>query len=282
MNRYRKAGLALLIVVALAGCRATTQSNEVGVHINGDVIIPTDPSIAGCVEPGKNQWIGWGDSAHLYPAGQRSYKFGTGSGEDFPGIPVVSSDGVEMTQSGTVTFYLNQTCKTLKAFHQQIGSKTYNGHAGYVDSGDFAGWDGLLDTYIGGPLYNVVNDIEGAKTSTDLYRSPTIRAAMEKPISAALPAAVKGLAHGDYFVNFAVSLRKPTAPAKIVGAYTDQAAAIQEKVAQDNRNLTARSQYQTVKDCKADGISESVCAFLYAVNTGHVSVIPAGAGVAIK
>src|SRR5438128_11221766 len=86
MQRTRKALGCAVLLLALTACRGNTDVNEIGVHVTGSDVIPTSQHVAGCVQPGHNQYIGLGDKLYLYPAGQRTFTFDSKNGSDFPPI----------------------------------------------------------------------------------------------------------------------------------------------------------------------------------------------------
>jgi hypothetical protein len=277
----RKLAALPVLLLLLTGCYHSTDTQEVAVHQHGSVMFPTDQDLAGdCMRPGQTKALGVGDKGLDYPAGQRSYKFGTGRGQDMPGVHVITKDGAQMTMTGVVTFYLNTDCDVLRRFHTQIGSKDWDGQPAYVNDG-YQGWDAMLDVYIGQQLRNVVNDAAGGQDSSALYKDPTIRRELQGPIGAELPKAVRDFAHGPYFRDFTVELNQPQAPAALVKAYNDRVAAVQENRAQAARNTTALTQLDQLKACKRAGMAESTCAFIYAVNTGRVTAIPQGSAVTL-
>jgi regulator of protease activity HflC (stomatin/prohibitin superfamily) len=284
MKRHvKKKHLVLMAVMALAltGCRANTQSNEVAVHVTGYDIFPTDAKVKDCINPSTNKYIGIGDDAYVYPAGQRSFTFDSKNGADFPPIAVVSKDNVTMTLSGTISFYLNTDCKTLMKFHQQIGSKNWNGHAAYVNGGNYDGWINMLDVELGKPLQNSLTDVANNFSYLDLYTKAEVRQTLEGTLAKTIESRVNDLTGGDYFNDFKVLLNKPAAPQNIVDALEAQAAAIQQNLAQRNLNATALTGYQQIVQCKRLGISEPECVLLFAINSGKITLVPYGSAAVV-
>lgn len=266
--------LGALCAVALTGCRASTEVSQVGVHVNGYDLIPTGATVADCIPPSTNRYIGLGDDAYYYPAGQRTFTFDTKRGSDFPPIEVVSKDKVTLTYTGSVTFYLNTDCKTLKAFHTAIGTKDWGGHRAYINDG-YDGFRNMLDVIFGKPAQNALSDTAVQFPYLDQYTGAK-RSEIEKEIAGTLEQRVKDFAGGDYFQRFKVLLNKPTAPEAIVKALEDQQAAVQENVAQKAKNATALTAYQQIQECKKLGNSEATCVTLYEVNSGKVTNVVIG------
>ncbi len=273
-KRVRTALLVGVCALALTGCRAGTQSNEVGVHVTGYDIFPTDAKVTDCIKPSTNKYIGMGDDAYYYPAGQRSFTFDTKRGSDFPPIEVVSSDSVTMTYTGSVSFYLNTDCNTLKKFHTAIGSKDWNGHKAYINDG-YEGFTNMLDVIFGKPAQNALTDTAVKYPYLQQYKG-AVRSAVENQIASTLEQRVKDFAGGDYFKNFHVLLNKPTAPDAIIKALEDQQAAVQENLAQVAKNATALTAYAQIQECKKLGNSEATCVTLYEINSGKVTNVVIG------
>ena len=274
--RRRVRLLALsMAMLALAGCRTNTEANEAAVHVTGYDIIPTSAKVKDCVDPSTNKYIGFGDKAYMYPAGQRTYKFDAGEKADHVPVEIVTKDNVTMTLTGVITFYLDTDCATLMKFHTEIGSKLWYGKHAYLNDGD-EGWNDMLDVYLGNTLKNVLSDFAAPYDSTRLYGQAEIRRQLQDIVAREMPKQVQALAHGPYFLNFTVSLNKPEAPEKIKEALEERTRQEQLRSAQVAANNTDIEKYKTVQNCKKAGLSESTCAFIYAVNSGHVEAVPQG------
>jgi hypothetical protein len=116
----RKLALALLlftVAVSTTACATTPNAGEVGVIRNGKAWYwPFDwfdnHKIRGIVANGSgNTWTGLGSDVHYYPVAtqQRFFRLATCGddicpGADGPSITVPTSDGVEVTISGTFFF----------------------------------------------------------------------------------------------------------------------------------------------------------------------------------
>lgn len=281
MNRTRtRLAVGALALLTLAACRTNTEANETAVHVTGYDIIPTSAKVKDCVDPATNKYIGFGDKAYRYPVGQRTYKFDSGDKADHAPVEIVTKDNVTMTLTGVLTFYLDTDCATLMKFHTEIGSKVWNGKHAYFNDGE-DGWKSMLDVYLGNTLKNVLSDFAAPYDSTRLYGYADIRRQLQSVVAREMPKQVEALAHGPYFLNFTVSLNKPEAPDKIKDALEEHTRQEQLRAAQVAANATDVEKYKTLANCKKAGLSESTCAFVYAVNSGHVEAVPQGSVVSV-
>jgi regulator of protease activity HflC (stomatin/prohibitin superfamily) len=130
-----------------------TNGGEVAVVRNGGPF--NNNLIRQIIDPGSgNTWIGFGSTAHKYPAQQRFYTITSDAGRgDRVGVDVVtvpSADGVNMGIEGTLYFSLNLDHQTLKQFDDRFGTRKFRGADGnsrYAWDGD-DGWSAFLDQII--------------------------------------------------------------------------------------------------------------------------------------
>lgn len=251
------AGIGL--AVALMGCSGySAEPDQVGVHVNGYLMLKSDKKILNCFGvDGKDAsgYDGAGDGHYYYPAGQRTYKFG-GEGADGPAITVVK-DSIPLTLSGTVTFHLNTDCDVLKKFHQQIGIKRWGKEkqpAWISDGGDetYYGWDAMLDVYIEQTLQRAATDaLVGEQTTyLELYNGAA-RASLEQGIQEDLPRLVESFAGGPYFENFTVQIQKPDIPGGVADALTAKEIAKAQNEAQKLANQTVQTELESIKQVVA-------------------------------
>jgi hypothetical protein len=257
------ASVACLTAVTLTGCSGyATEPDQVGVHVNGYVMIRSYRDIAGCFGVGGKDSSGYdgpGDAHYYYPAGQRTYKFAGDSekeaealGADSPSIKVVK-DNITLSLTGTVTFSLNTDCDVLKKFHQQIGIKKWGPkqHAAWISDGgdqDYTGWNAMLDVYIEQPLQRAATDALLAEQESylDLYNGQG-RAAFEKSIQDDLPTSVESLAGGPYFTSFKVQIQKPAIPDGVAQALTAKEIAKAQNEAQKIANQTVTTELESIR-----------------------------------
>ncbi|MGH3327654.1 MAG: SPFH domain-containing protein [Streptomycetales bacterium] len=266
------AAVGALALLALSS-KVSTNPAEMAVHYSGGPLTSTE--FENCVNPSSREWDGPGDQHLKYPIGQRTYKFGPGG--DTAGIKAVSSDNVQMTYTGVVTFSLDLECPTLRRFHEQIGLKDWNGQQAYINDG-FEGWTAMLDVYIGQPLQRAVNTVAGRYGYRDLYNDNAARAEAEKVVERELPAYVEELAGGPFFGEFSMQLQKPSAPRRIRDALEAEQEAVAQNKAQKQRNATARTQYETFDDCKRH-LAEQSCVLIHLGEQGNLVVSPGGVNV---
>lgn len=263
MKISKRAGTAAVAATALFGLTAcggySTEADQVGVHVNGYVMIRTDKTIAGCIQSGKSGYAGLGDTVYKYPAGQRTYKFAgkdeaeaKAMGADHPAILVVK-DNIQLSLTGTVTFNLNTDCDVLKQFHTQLGVKQWGNpsHAAWISDGgdaDYSGWNSMLDVYIEQPLQRAATDALLASKAgyLDLYNGQG-RAEFEQAIQKDLPGAVQGLAGGPFFKNFLVQMQKPGLPPSVADARTAVETQKALNEAQVMANQTVQTELESIK-----------------------------------
>jgi hypothetical protein len=264
------AGAAL--VAGLTGCSSvTTEADATGLHYNGHVLIPTDPSFEDCVKTSTQRFDGPGDQHYLYPAGQRTFRFDSAPGAQSGPISVVSRDNVQLAVAGVATFNLEtDDCTDLRKFHENIGIK----YKAYMDGGETSdGWLEMLNTYIKQPLDRAMDAAAQEFTWKDLYNNPAVKTAWEKRVGQLAPEFVRQTATEDYFKNFSLTIQKPQPPDNIVQALAAEQQAILENSAQIKKNDAARTKYNTFTDCKRV-LSEGSCVLLYGIDSGKITMVP--------
>jgi hypothetical protein len=275
------AGVTVVVAaLGLTGCSfADTQPDTVAVHQNGSILIPTDRTLAkDCVGTSSSAYLGLGDEAFYYPAGQRTYAFSSDNGADHAPFEITTSDNQRMTVSGVLTFFLNTDCAELKKFHTEVGRKNWAGQPAFIaQEGDpFTGWDAMLDITLGQPLQAVLNANSQQYKTLDLYKSEVTRTKLEQAVVTSLPASVSKAAGGDYFIRYTLTIQRPVPPKNTIEALEREANATAQKKAVIRENETAREQYRTVVECMKLGISEDQCVLIYGMNSGKVQVLPYG------
>ena len=150
---------ALLIValmLSLVGCSyANMGPGEQAVVQEGYWMIPTEPTLKGCISPEKNS-NEITNHVYRYPARQISWD-ATGDPGSERGPYVVVSNAkapADMNVPVVVTFDLTTDCEKLKQFHRDFGTK----YSGWLnDDGSVSnGWLELLNYVIGQPLQVIV------------------------------------------------------------------------------------------------------------------------------
>lgn len=271
----------LALTLGLAGCSyADTQPDTVAVHQNGSILIPTDRTLAeDCIETSRSQYLGMGDEAFFYPAGQRTYAFASDKGADHPPFEITTSDNQRMTVSGVLTFFLNTGCEVLKKFHTEVGRKNWAGQPAFIaqdDDDPFTGWDAMLDVVLGQPLQATLSANSQQYKTLDLYKSEATRSRLEQAVVTTLPTAVNKTTGGDYFVRYTLTIQRPIPPKSTIEALEREANATEQKKAVIRENETAKEQYRTIAECIKMGISEEQCVLVFGMNSGKVQVLPFG------
>jgi regulator of protease activity HflC (stomatin/prohibitin superfamily) len=187
--KLRKLALGLLLfVVALStsACATTPNAGEVGVIRNGKAWYwPFDwfdnHKIRGIVSNGSgNTWTGLGSDVHYYPVAtqQRFFRLATCGGDicpgaDGPSITVPTSDGVEVTISGT--FFFNtafdgttQGDNLLRDFDTQYSTRTFDGKHPYEGN---EGWSNFLEVNVEPTITNNMRQVVSGLTCAELVSS---------------------------------------------------------------------------------------------------------------
>jgi hypothetical protein len=272
-------GFFALIILFSGASFADTQPDTVAVHQNGSVLIPTDRTLAeDCVGPSANRYLGLGDEAFYYPAGQRTYSFSSDKGADHPPFEIATSDNQRMTVSGVLTFFLNTDCTILNKFHTEVGRKNWAGQPAFIaqEGAPFTGWNAMLDVVLGQPLQVSLGANSQQYKTLDLYKSNTVRTKLEKAVVEALPMAVTKMTGGEYFTRYTLTIQRPLPQKGTVEALERESNAAAQRNAVIRENETAKEQYRTIIECMRMGISEEKCILVYGINSGKVQILPYG------
>jgi hypothetical protein len=279
-KRILMAFLAIVFIIATAGCSSvSTEPDEAAVHYSGGSF--SSKNFKDCVDASNKQWDGPGDQHYIYPKGQRTFSF-TGAEGSERGPIQVTTGSQEVEVPGFVTFTLNTDCKTLREFHEKIGKK----YGAYKDGG---GWDDFLNDYIAIPLDSTLNKAAGAIKTPDgesaeqnwyrLYANTNdAQKDFEEYVKTNLPNEIENTLGSKYITVNTVSISKP----RISEALKKSLSAVEEarldNNAQKERNTTAKTKYQSLQDCRNEGISEDACIVVYLAESGKVPFYPLPAG----
>lgn len=274
--------LAPLAVLALAGCsQMSTDVDEVGLQYENGVI--SNVSFDHCIDPGQRSWDGPGDDHYKYPAGQRTYDFGTGEKQDGGALALIAAGSgeqgantqVQLAQVGTLTFELNTDCDVLRAFHENIGRKYGAGKDGLQN------WSGFMETYLRGPLQRSLTEAAQGVDWKTIYADAKVRKDIEGRVNELLPGYVNQLAGGDYFTGFAVSLSTPTLPDELANALQQTQVAIEQNTAQQQRNVQVQSELDSIRQL-VEVLGPDGYNTYQAIKDGKVTVIPVPQGTALN
>jgi len=280
--RYRIPAATLTLAAVLTGCSSmSTDVDEVGLQYENGVI--SNVSFDHCIDPGQRSWDGPGDDHYRYPAGQRTYDFGTGDTQDGGPLALIAAGSgeqgantqVQLAQVGTLTFELNTDCDVLRAFHETIGRK-------YGASSDgLSNWSGFMETYLRGPLQRSLTEAAQGIDWKTIYSDATVRKNIETRVNELLPGYVNALAGGDYFTGFAVQLSTPTLPEDLTAALQATQVAIEQSQAQAQRNIQVQTELQSIRELVAVLGPDSYVQY-QAIKDGRITIVPVPQGSAVN
>lgn len=277
-------GLAAAIV--LTGCSTVgTQFDQTALHYKGG--FASAKTFAGCVAPSTHQTNGPNDKYYVYPAqgSQRSFDF-TGDKDAESGPITITAKGTadkdgsnsgsaQVLLPGVVTFNLNNDCKVLQAFHQNLGNKykAWWGGSDFED-GDTNqnnipdGWENLLRFVMGNAIKNVSQDVGNGYDWQTLYSDATVRLELQNKIQSGLTAAIKrldGSGENDYFLNLSLTLNQPDlADPKLKQTVVDQQSAVAQAhsaKAQADAQKSAADAQVAVAEAESRSIKAKVGAY---------------------
>lgn len=272
MKRVLVAVFAVLGLFVMAGCSSVnTQADEQALHYKGGAL--SSASFANCVGPSTRNYDGPGDEHYVLPLGQRTYAFG-GDSADTGAISVVSNDNVTMQVSGVATFNLTNNCAQLRKFWEQIGKKFNADMAGGQPKD---GWNVMLAQYMKQPLEKALDAASKEYGYRDLYTNPDVKERWENQVSVLTKRYMLEQTGENYFQNISLTIQAPTPPPNIQSALEAEQEAVAQNDAQEQRNTTARTQYDSFRDCKKV-LSEDNCVLLNLAREGHVPIVPVPQG----
>lgn len=268
----RKATSALLAIplaAVLTGCSLSTAPDEAGLIYDAGPLSKT--SFQECVAPSARVFYGPADQQFTYPAGQRTYVFGSGEESDIDTITVADRDGIDLGVVGQLRFTFNTDCDTLVAFHEKIGLK-YDGGKD---------WNGILAVYLQQPLRKAITEATQGMTWRELYQDPKAKATWEKAVKDALPVAIQQATGGEYFTNIDLSLQKPMLPQALTDQLLATQRAAEAAIAQeeDNRRLELKAQGERAL---IDLYGADNYVILKAIEDGKIQILPVPQGAIIN
>lgn len=202
-------GMLGALALGMTGCATSIPAGQVGLVVDGYIMIPTDPKIKGCINPETSQ-VEMTNDVYRYPARQISWDATGAEGSERPPYRVVSSKDApaEVDVPVVVTFDLTTDCDMLSEFHREFGTK-YNGWL--EDDGTTSqGWVDLLNYVVGQPLEQTILPIAQQYTWQKIWNDEEARTAFQQALLAQLPKASKARTNGkEFFTNFQVTVLKP-------------------------------------------------------------------------
>lgn len=279
-----------IAAVALAACSiVNTTASQVALQYGGG---PFDSkSFKDCTGPSTHQTRDVSDTFYYAPLGQRDYSFGIGRGEDTAALTSVTKDGQQISVTGTVKFTLNTDCTPwkdstgrtwpggrLQAFWELIGKK-YDALPTDADSDLPAGWDDMLDNYLGAAV-DRASDTEALNFGWQaLYTSAAATTAWSQQVQTDIPKILNSLTLGTDLIHIdVVLLQKPGIQEQLQAGLASKQAAIlrQQSAAVDEQ--AAKSFPGGVPGYQAYQQQQAVN---QAIESGKVKVIPIPEGSSI-
>lgn len=260
---------AVLALFTMGACSGVnTQPDEVAIHYKGGAL--SSAKFEGCVESSNREWNGPGDDHYTYPKGQRTFSFTGRVGSEIEPVPVVTNDGQELAVPGFVTFTLNTDCKTLRSFHERVGIK----YKAYKTDG----WNEFLSDYLAVPLKASMNKASLASDWRSLYSDAEVQREFEEYVKENLPGEVQAALGADFLTINSVSIEKPRPEKGLRKGLAAKEEAKLQNDAQKERNTVARTKYDSMKDCRESGLSESACITIYLADQGNIPFYPVPQG----
>ena len=121
-------GLVVLITagIVLSSCATQVGPGQTAVKVDDYLMIPTDPKVAGCIEPETSVFNPPGGfKAFRYPSRQISWDATGGPDAEAEATTVVSNATApaELRVPVVITFDLTTDCAMLMDFHRDFGTK---------------------------------------------------------------------------------------------------------------------------------------------------------------
>ncbi|MDG4833096.1 SPFH domain-containing protein [Solwaraspora sp. WMMD1047] len=241
-------GIGALLVLVTGCSTVSTESDQVSLHYDAGAFSST--TYQECVTENNRTWDGPGEKYFTYPAGQRTFDFSGNDDAEVPPYTVVSKDNQELSVSGGLTFHLDTSCEPdggmLREFHEEIGLKfqpILDDDGRYTDN-----WLELLRFYIGQPLNKALTTEAQKYDWLALYNDPQTRASFESAINASLGNSVKATTGGKaYFLDFNLTLQKPTPRQELVDGLAAVQVAITERQAVIEQNATVDEKLKQIR-----------------------------------
>lgn len=277
-RKLRTTGATLVAALALVACGTgyDTGSDKQAIDVEGAITHRVDPTLGECYAPNQGGYGGYGNKVYYYPVGQRTFDASNDAGAESAPLTITFGQvgiGIPLT----AYFYLTSDCDTLKRFHSEIGSKGWGEDGStpaYVkceaceddhfkdNTVNYAGWDSMLQKYVGRPLTRAATDaaaltksqVINQETGKPMARiSPlslmdgTDRRAYEAKVAELLPGYVKTVSGGDYFERFTVQVGNPIPPQEYADALTSRETARLLNLAQQDKNTAITTELASIR-----------------------------------
>lgn len=281
MNARRPAlAASAALALGLAGCSVSTQPDEAALEYDAGPVSST--SFDSCVEPGNRQYYGPADKTFTYPAGQRTFEFSGGDSAQMGTATVVSSDDLELTVTGLVTYSLNTGCEPLQEFHERVGLK--------YEAYEPDGWTEVLRDYIGQPLNRALDDATKGYEWRDLYTSGEVKGEWEEEVGALTADYIDEQGGGKFFCNPTytaaedeecgipqLTIQQPVPPEDVRAALTAAQEAAEQTTAQEEENKRVAAEQEAI-EMLVDALGPEGAVLWEAMRRGDVDVLPLPSG----
>jgi hypothetical protein len=236
-----------------------------------------------CVEPSSRTWQDPWDNTYTYPGGQRTFAFaGDGDDAEMPAATVVSSDDLELTVRGIVTYSLNPTCDQLQQMHERVGLK----YEAYEDEG----WVDLLQDYIGQPLNRALDDATKSYSWRDLYTSADAKTEWEDEVGELTAQYIAEQGGGAFFCaptytgaedddcgSPRLTIQQPVPPSDVRDALTAAQEAAELTAAQEQENERVAAETEAI-EMLVDALGPEGAVLWQAIESGDVDIVPVPTG----
>jgi hypothetical protein len=287
MKRATLAISALAAVAVTAGCTLVSPNPQAqGLNYSDGPI--EGKAFVECSTSGEKNADDAFNDHYFYPKGQRTFAFSNDKGADSKPLSVATKDSVELVARGTVTFHLNVSCKEytdsdgtkwpggrMQKFHEQFGSKKYDGQVAYSEDEDESnggpGWQGFVNVYVKSVVERAM-DSEGTRYPwPDLYANADKRQLWEQAVVKAVPKLIAEELGGDLLIVDSIVIQKPDVPPALrTELENNEAARLAAQTAETNKTA-AKSWPGGIEAYLA---YQRAIAVTKAIESGKVKILP--------
>lgn len=269
--------IVMFLAIMLTGCASYDANvDQTAIEQQGYILFKDDKELVECYSAGKSGFGGMGNDVFYYPAGQRTYSFtGTSSEAEIDPVPVVTADNQTLRVPGFVKFTLTSSCEDLYEFHQKVGVK----YGAYEN----AGWNNLLNDYLGVAVTNATNDALGTYNWQELYQDTSIRNGVTNELVESMQEQINSALGGDWIKVNSVSISKPIASESLTAGLEESEKQRLANDAQKQANTKILTQYDTIKACLDTGLDKQSCTLIFLSQNGaDIPFLPVPQGGAVN
>jgi hypothetical protein len=294
-GRVRLACMAVGIgtILALTGCSTADPSpSQVALHYSNGPF--SSQVFQDCVQRGRLEYQGVDDDHFYYPTGQRSFKFSSDPGSDYPPMQI-TAEGQVMDVSGTMAFTLDTSCMPwddldangkvikhwpgglLQKFHETLATQD---QAYALKGGDEPGpgWDKLIGKYVKDTTERAVANEALRFGWFKLFADPVAKADWERDVVTKVPALVTAQMGAPYLHVDNILLQKPDPSGSLkAGLASKQEADLRSQAAEVDKaaaanfpgGIAAYTEYQ--KNLSVLSLQHAIAK---AIDEGKVKAVP--------